>query len=443
MNKKLVHAASFFLLAATLVSCSAGNDTAGWGADSAKTVSVGTARNSTDLMPEDGTTADITENMTPYEKEIYNAHLRSVLFEGSDEMKSAIADVVNRARKGEKVSLVTFGDSITFGAGADTGKGWSDIVYYWFESLDGDPDNGNVKFTNAGIGSTELVYGVSRVSRDVLSAEPDLVIVDFGTNDVGLPHAVEAYEGILSKLISRGIPVIDSCVCPRSGANIQEKQRPVNVTYGVPQLSFKSAFFEHAEDSEFEELRADSMWSADNVHPTNNGHRLYAEMVIDYLEKYIIVPEIRGKKLSGILPAKVTENTYADAEMTDAVGSSEYVSVVSGKWTDDYNAKLLQITSRGWQTSETGSRITFVVSASNFHIMVTCSKKTAYANIYVDGKRTQQYLYGYSESKWMTVVDIYHGLDAGEHVVEIEMFDSEKTESDWFGICAVGFSSLN
>ena len=70
-------------------------------------------------------------------------------------------------------------------------------------------------------------------------------------------------------------------------------------------------------------------------------------------------------------------------------------------------------------------------------------KKTAYANIYVDGIKTQQYTYGYSETKWMTILNVFHGLEATEHIVEIEMVDSPKTDSDWFGICAVGFASVS
>ncbi len=427
-----------------LVSCSAGNGIAGGGTGETAAVPVSTEETEPDTtVTEAVTTEDITENMTPYEKEIFLAHRRSVLYEGSDEMKAAIAGVVDRAKKGERISLVTFGDSITMGAGAAPGNGWSDIVYRWFEALDGDPDNGNVGLTNAGIGSTELVYGVSRVSRDVLSAEPDIVIVDFGTNDVGLPYALEAYEGILAKLISRGIPVINGNVCPRSGANIQNDQITVNRAYGVPQLSFKSAFFELSADSEFEDLRADSIWSADTVHPTDDGHALYAGMITDYLEKYILNPGIKASKLSGTLPQSVTANSYADAEIIDASGESGYVSVKTGGWTGDFKAKMMQISSLGWQTSEPGSKITFRVSASDFHLMICCSKKTAYANIYVDGIKTQQYTYGYSETKWMTILNVFHGLEATEHIVEIEMVDSPKTDSDWFGICAVGFASVS
>ena len=428
-----------------LVSCSAGNGIAGGSSvETNARATESAAGTEADGVREGTETLDPTENMTPYEIEIYNAHKRSVLYEGSGEMKSAIAEVIGRASRGERVSLVTFGDSITLGAGADTGKGWSDIVYGWFEALDGDPGNGNVVFTNAGIGSTELVYGVSRVSRDVLSADPDIVIVDFGTNDVGLPYAVEAYEGIFTKLVSAGIPVISSHVCPRSGANIQEKQTPVNKAYGVPQLSFKSAFYELSGNTQFENLGADSIWSADNVHPTNVGHALYADMVISYFEKYIIAPGIVGGKLSGALPKPVTGNGFSRAEFVDASSDSGLITVEKcDGWTDDYKAKLLQISSSGWQTSETGSQITFRVCSGSLHVMFACSKKTAYADVYVDGVKTGQINWGYSESKWMTIYCVYHGLGEGPHTVEFRLVDSPKTENDWFGICGFGILAEN
>ena len=38
---------------------------------------------------------------------------------------------------------------------------------------------------NAGIGATDSDYGCLRVQRDVLSQNPDLVIVEFAVNDIG------------------------------------------------------------------------------------------------------------------------------------------------------------------------------------------------------------------------------------------------------------------
>ena len=382
-----------------------------------------------------------------YEQAVASAYKRSVLYAGSKEMRSALTTVLKKAESGQKIVFAALGDSITFGAGAIPGGEWVSLVTEWLENLDRNSSNKNVTLLNAGIGGTEAVYGAARLERDVLSLHPDFVIVDFGTNDFGLPHGAEAYEGILTKLISAGIPVINSNVCPRSGNNIQNEQLPINQAYGVPQVSFRSAYHELSEVTELEGLRANDLWTADNVHPTQEGHRLLADLIIHFLNNDILSSELPDDDISLKLPKSVTKNGFSDAVLIENTSSDSRISVHLGDgWTADYSANLEQIRSEGWQSSVIGSSITFTTNSAYFYVMYTRSKKSGNIEVRIDGELKETFTDAYNSIGYrgMSIARVVMYFDIpGEHTVTLTLSDNPATEKDWCGICAVGASGFS
>ena len=379
-----------------------------------------------------------------YEQAVAEAKARSVLFAGSDNMKSAIAAVLDKASRGESVTFVTLGDSITAGASASAGKDWTSLVHAYLEGLDGDSSNGNITAVNAGIGSTEAVLGVSRVERDVLSQSPDLVIVDFGTNDYGLPYGAEAYEGILTKLISAGIPVLNSNVCPESGNNIQDKQLPINKAYGVPQISFKTAYYDLSNETSTVGLRAQDIWSEDHVHPTTKGHALLADLLIHYLQTEILDKGIVPGIPDTTLPQKVALNGFADAVLVENTYTGNKVSVDCGSaWTGDYSARIYQLSTEGWQTNTLNSSITFKTKGAYFYMFFTLAPNSGDLEICVDGTVKETINWAYLGTGYMNAYHITHLGTAGEHTITLTLRDNANVETEWFGICAVGASNFS
>ena len=368
---------------------------------------------------------------------------RSVLYEGSENMKAAIAAVIAKAKAGESVTLVTLGDSITAGAVAPAGLEWASHVKNYLEGMDGDPNNGNVILVNAGIGSTEAVLGVSRVEKDVLSKNPDLVVVDFGTNDYGLPYGAEAYEGILCKLIGAGVPVINSNVCPANGNNIQDSQLPINKKYGVPMISFKTAYYELSNTTTIVGLRNRDIWSSDNVHPTTEGHALLAELLNGYMQKYIVDGAVSGGALDTELPNRVTNNGFADAILVENNTVTDKMSVTLNGWTGDYSARIYQLSTEGWQTSTVGSSISFQVNAGYFYMFFELDSNCGDLEIAVDGTVNSTINWAYLGTGYMNAHHILHLGEVGEHTVTITLRDNANVENDWAGICAVGAANFS
>jgi acyl-CoA thioesterase I len=113
---------------------------------------------------------------------------------------SAVPRLSNLAAPGEL--LVFFGDSIT--------AGWGLTPAQSFPALVG--DTLGVPILNAGIAGNTTADGLARLSRDVLSHHPRLVLVEFVGNDflrgVPIAHSLHNLDAIVSGLIREGAMVV-------------------------------------------------------------------------------------------------------------------------------------------------------------------------------------------------------------------------------------------
>lgn len=126
-----------------------------------------------------------------------------------------IKDKINMERaeleKEGPITIVAFGDSVTHGA---LGKG--EINYetvYWNRLKKKISEVRNyvpVNVINAGIGGVSARTSVERMDKQVLSHNPDLIIVCFGLNDVNGPLEVylSSLKTIFQKCLEQGCDVI-------------------------------------------------------------------------------------------------------------------------------------------------------------------------------------------------------------------------------------------
>lgn len=109
------------------------------------------------------------------------------------------------------INIVAFGDSVTHGA-----LGEGEISYetvYWNllkQKLNALRSYVPVNVINAGIGGVTAKLSLDRIDRDVISHNPDLVIVCFGLNDVNksLDDYLNSLETIFKRIKEAGLDVI-------------------------------------------------------------------------------------------------------------------------------------------------------------------------------------------------------------------------------------------
>ena len=186
-----------------------------------------------------------------------------------------------KAARGEEITYVSIGGSITMGCNASSNNSYQYHIIDWFKQKF---PLAKINFINAGIGATGSLIGVHRLHRDLLQYDPDFVTVEYAVNDWGEKSATP-YDNLLFNILNhKTSPAVLAMgmLCP-NGNNSQDVQIPIAKHYGVPYISMRDAYYPEMEKGAYK--WAD--YSNDDVHPINAGHKMAAELVIDYLEKTI------------------------------------------------------------------------------------------------------------------------------------------------------------
>jgi len=186
---------------------------------------------------------------------------------------------MQRLEAGEPITLATLGGSITTGYAAQPPRerGWAALLV---KSL-----GPQVKLVNAGVSGTDSAAGVQRLDKQVIAAQPDLVIVEFGVNDQWLDPTVRgsSYEAILRKLLTARRPpavvvlgLTQQGNQPRDATDIQLK---LAARYGLAALDF----------GRWMQARVDAgldRWTDlynEPVHPNATGHQRIAQAMLETL----------------------------------------------------------------------------------------------------------------------------------------------------------------
>ncbi len=253
-------------------------------------------------------------------------------------------DFLGKCNEEDTVRIGFIGGSITAGSSASTTEGrYSSVVC---ASLQHAYPNTHFVEVNAGIGATPSRFGCSRLRHDVLSHDPDLVVVEFSVNDYGEDDfMVEPYEGLVRQCLDAdsSLAVLLLFMTNNTGYHYaQDLHQQVGFHYGVPMVSYRDAVWPLVEGG----LCWDSI-AADGIHPNDNGHLITAALVCIALERvgmepgstsghvdwpvaplYTDVYDDAGIHTEGTLPVEVLHSSWSTS--TDGEGRIGYVSTRKG-----------------------------------------------------------------------------------------------------------------
>lgn len=190
------------------------------------------------------------------------------------------------------IRVVGFGDSLTAGLKVDPG---ARFVMKLVGLVQGARSGFWVDFRDRGHSGDTYLSAFSRLSLEVLAVNPDVTIVEFGTNDVAttpldrFPASVDAVLTPLARVCPR-ILVADVPFKPRWYGGWNQQVAPFNqalaaaaARHRATLVSLSEAFraeaarqwglFEH--DAPYDETLPDSRWQGD-VHPNAAGNELIA-----------------------------------------------------------------------------------------------------------------------------------------------------------------------
>ncbi|SFF08620.1 Lysophospholipase L1 [Paenibacillus catalpae] len=390
-----------------------------------------------------------------YSEAYYKMIAKSLLEKGNNKRLKA---AIEKAKRGDDVTLAFIGGSITHGAGADplhTGC-YAYRTYTAFKERFGKEGGDHIHFIKAGLGGTPSELGMIRYERDVLrdgTVQPDIVVVEFAVNDADDETNGICYESLVRKALgSANAPAVILLFSVfENDWNLQDRLSLVGKHYGLPMVSVKDAVTEQFYMSKEEgNVISKQQFFSDIYHPTNAGHRIMADCLNWLLsETDRLAPNQADIALN---KPPVFGNDFANVQLLDRENGHGIAKITEGSFhaadsdlqfaeMDDSPYGTPQFPYNWMHTSESGSD-SFIMTLHSKNLLLVYknsgSDEFGNADIRVDGK-----LVKVAESqtvKWTRchAVILYAELNTREHTVEIKMAAGH--ESKHFTILGFGFN---
>ncbi len=331
-----------------------------------------------------------------------------------------IQQVMEKAERGEDITVAFLGGSITQGSLSSTPETcYAYLVFRWWQEHF---PKSNITFVNAGIGGTTSQFGAARVEEDVLAYKPDFVLTEFSVNDENNAHFQETYEGLVRRILKAGPALLlMNNVCYDTGFSAEEVHLEVARHYSLPSVSMKPTIYAALLKGEMTNREI----TPDDLHPNDRGHALVAQVICHLLEKIHTSPR---EKDTGELPEPITLNRY---ENSVRYQNHNCTPILSGFQPDPTPQKhITECFRRGFTAWKKGDSITFSVPGTCIGVQYrkSVTQPTPIAKITVDGER-EMLLDGNFQETWgdcLYLDTVAEGLEDKLHTVELRIEEAHE-----------------
>lgn len=366
-------------------------------------------------------------------------------------VRTGIGHLMEKIRAGNEITVAYLGGSIT------AMQGWRNLTTDWLRKT---YPGAKFKEIHAAIGGTGSNLGVFRLGFDVLRYNPDLLFVEFATNDGGAaPEAIwRSMEGIVRQTWKKD-PTTDIVftytitasmmgdygkgVCPRAASAMEQ----LADYYGIPSIGFgprvaaevkagrlvmnmKDAEKETAVPVETPERdkaisvalakEGKILFAKDGVHPALPGHEFYLKSIINGFTQMVDSKPV--DHLDKLLTPFVADN-MEKAKMVDI-----RPEMLSGTWIKlaDSDGKVKAFSKRMgtiWYGHEPGDTMKFKFKGTYCQIYDLLGPDGGQMWITVDGKKGRNpsaRFDSYCTYHRIATLGVFNGAD-GIHEVEIKI----------------------
>ena len=349
--------------------------------------------------------------------------------------RDGLGNFFSKLAAGEAVRVVYFG------GGIHSAGGWPAQVIAWLrEQYPG----AEIDYVHAGICDCSRGSGFSvyRFAHDVLRREPDLVLVDFASDDHQTEQSavMRNIEGVVRQAW-RADPTIDILLLYafREGfeAAYADGVSPGPVTgyervaehCAIPSVNMGVRIAAMARDdelvikaSEEEERRTPGrvVFSREGVRPTEAAQRIYAEVITEALEQLGADPAPLARELQAPLRADNLERATLFAITPD---------MLEGDWerlspTDVGGRNFSNHFEEVWFTNTPGAKLTFKFRGSDASMFNLMGPDTGRARVTVNGedRGVRQQVDPWAYYQRLSGLSLVSGLDPdAEHTVTVEL----------------------
>ena len=363
---------------------------------------------------------------------------------------------IERAKKGEDVTVAFIGGSITQGAGAIpiNTQCYAYKTFQGFCQLAGKGTEENIHYVKAGVGGTSSEFGMVRYQRDVCSegaVKPDLVVVEFAVNDAGDETGGESYDSLVNKIwYSENQPAVILLFSVFTDDwNLQDKLGKVGEVYQLPMVSVKDCVVEQFYKKPGQgRVFSKAQFFYDVYHPSNLGHTVMADCLVQLFRTVDGLPGDETEPDLRQIEAPFGRE-FAGIQLLDRTNVPEGVKIDCGDFsgTDkelqgaerNLDLKITPLLPDNWM-HESGSR-PFVIDIECSALLIvekdSADPKFGIAEITVDGEKVRSI--DPHEVGWnhCNALICFRGKEKKEHHVEISMQAGD--EDKQFTILGFGY----
>lgn len=418
-------------------------------ADSLATVSVR-------LYLQDGFTAPESEEDGEilFDSPGYRAMIAKSLVQTGNNLR--LKSVLEKARRGEDVTVAFIGGSITQGAWAlpINTMCYAYKAFEGFCELAGKGTEENIHYIKAGVGGTSSELGMIRYEKEIRKEEgvvPDLCIVEFAVNDEGDETAGESYDCLVRRILQEekepAVVLLFSVFS--DDWNLEERLRPVGEAYGLPMVSIKDCVVEQFYKKPGKgRIIGKSQFFYDIYHPNTNGHRVMADCLVHLFRTVDAQAPSEGSvDIAGVSAPYGQE--FREIQYFDRKQIPEEITVDCGDfWETDTDLQLVERNRSSARTPEFTDNWMHVSGAEPFVMDIECtallivekdsgSPLAGVAEVFADGELVR--IIDPHEVGWVhcNALICFRGYERKRHHVEIVMKPGE--EEKQFTILGFGY----
>lgn len=357
-------------------------------------------------------------------------------YSGFINVRSGLNNLYNKLNSDEETVISYLGGSVTAGFGSNDPEvgSWRAISFNWLK--ENFPEAKLVQ-NNVAMGGTGSHLGAFRTKSDIIDTDSDLVFIEFAVNDsysgthsagnstLYFEQIVRQTREALPECDIIAVYVTDIYAAKEHGGNsmhsVAQAHEAVCEKYGITSIDVGRAlcYLMNGYD--------ESLWGtyiADTVHPADPGYAVYAEVVCEYLHKYL--------KGSPILEYRKTQPHALPDGYADERNKSLKLTFVPA---DNYEMfDYIKGFTLEADTPVTGSHIKGAMSSQEEENELVFTFEGTGIDLYISGKGNRiEYSIDGGESI-RTIVDpadppfkLAQGLDQGTHTLKLSFVSKRET----------------
>jgi len=250
--------------------------------------------------------------------------------------------VFEKARAGEDTAITFIGGSITQGAGSNpiNKECYACKTYEGYKNTYAAKDN--VTYVKAGVGGTPSELGMIRVDKDLVkfgAVDPDIVVIEFAVNDAGDETEGDCFEGLVRNCLNMkkkpAVVLIFSVFA--DDYNLEERLIPIGKHYNLPMVSVKRAVTDQFYLGKDEgRIIGKNAFFYDCYHPTNIGHTIMADCLLELFKKADEAGKFSGKETDGLIKP-LRSSDFEDIHLLDRTHNPFGAQIDCGSFCDTDN----------------------------------------------------------------------------------------------------------